>query len=209
MKKRKVNLARPGDPLVTKHGLLVEADLPRSAQTFDNLPAPIGEPPRSNVSINPTVFRSTKRRNIKDLPAPTNIINGCAAVFMYTILGVGDREIADTLGITTMQLEELRQHSAYIECFQTIVDELISSNSDAIQARIASYATKAVDNIFNIAETSEEDSLKLRANQDIADRAGVGAKQLAERKIATQSTLRIMVIDEEKSVSVNLDLGNV
>lgn len=207
MKKRKANLARPGDPLVTKNGLLLQPDLPRSAKTFDNLPAPVGSPPKSNTSINATAFRSTKRKNIKDLPAPTNIINGCAAVFMYTILGVGDREIADTLGITTMQLDELRQHSAYIECFQTVIDELISSNSDAIQARIASYATKAVDNIFKIAEHSDEDSLRLRANQDIADRAGVGAKQLAERKVATQSTLRIMVIDEEKSVSVDLDIG--
>jgi len=206
IRKRKIQLARPGDPLVTKHGLLIQPDLPRSAKTFDNLPAPVGDPPKSNLSINPTAFRSTKRRNIRDLPAPTNIINGCAAVFMYTILGVGDREIANTLGITTMQLDELREHSAYVECFQTIIDELISSNSDAIQARIASYATKAVDNIFNIAENTDEDSLKLRASQDIADRAGVGAKQLAERRITTQSTLRIMIIDEEKSVSVNLDL---
>lgn len=202
---KKIQLARPGDPLITKKGVKIDPDLPRSAKTLDNLPAPVGQH-KSNLSINPSQYRSSKRRNIRDLPAPPNVINGIAAAFMYTILGVGDREIADTLKITTMQLEELREHSAYAECFNTILDELISTNSDAIQARIASYATKAVDNIFDIAEHTEEDSLKLRANQDLADRAGIGAKQLAERKIATHSTLRIMVIDEEKSISVDLNM---
>lgn len=198
-------MARPGDPLITKHGVKIDPDLPRSAKTMDNLPAPIGEK-KSNVQIDPASFRASKRRNIRDLPAPPNVINGVAAAFMYTVLGVGDREIADTLKITTMQLEELREHSAYAECFKTVLDELISTNSDAIHARIASYATKAVDNIFHIAENTEEDSLKLRANQDLADRAGIGAKQLAERKVSTQSTLRIMIIDDEKSISVNLDM---
>lgn len=206
MAKRKIiELARPGDPLITRHGVKIDPDLPRSAKAYDNLPAAVGEH-KSNVHLDPATYRSSKRKNIRDLPAPPNVINGVAAAFMYTILGVGDREIADTLKITTMQLEELRTHSAYSECFKTVLDELISANTDAIQARIASYATKAVDNIFHIAEHTEEDSLKLRANQDLADRAGIGAKQLAERKVSTQSTLRIMIIDDEKSVSVNLDM---
>jgi hypothetical protein len=207
MTRRKiVELARPGDPIITRYGVKINPILPRTADRLDNLPVPIGET-RSNTNVHPPAFRSAKRQNIKDLPAPTNIINGIAATFMYTILGVGDREIADTLNITTMQLEELREHSAYSECFHRVIDELISANSDAIQARISSYAVKAVDNIMNVADTAEDEGLKLRANQDIADRAGVGAKQLAERKVSQQSTLRIMVIDEEKSISVNLDLG--
>lgn len=206
-RKKKEALARPGDPLVSRNGVLVDPVLPRSAKVLDNLPAPIGAP-KNNTSIDPISFRANRRRNIKDLPAPTNIINGVAALFMYTVLGVGEREIADTLGITTMQLDELRQHTAFGECFNTVIDELISANSDAIQARIASYATKAVDNIFNIAENAEKDETKLRANQDLADRAGIGAKQMAEKKSALQgSSLRIVILDEDKEVSVNLNLG--
>lgn len=205
-RKRKIELAKPGDPLVTRTGVLVDPDLPRIQKALDKLPATVGET-RSNNAISPSDFRSQKKRNIKDLPAPVNVMNGVGAVFMYTMMGVGDREIADTLGITTMQLDELRHHSAYVECFQQVIDELISAQSDAIQARIASYANKAVDNIFHIAQHTEEDSLKLRANQDLADRAGIGAKQMMERKVGQQATLRIMVIDEEKSVNVNLNIG--
>jgi hypothetical protein len=207
-RKKKETLARPGDPIVSKNGVVVDPELPRSAKVMDNLPAPIGSN-QSNTSINPVTFRSSKRKNLNELPAPPNVINGVAALFMYTVLGVGEREIADTLGITTMQLNELREHSAFDECFNAVINELISANSDAIQARIASYATRAVDNIFNIAEAAEKDETRLRASQDLADRAGIGAKQLADRKGALSgASLRIVILDEDKTVDVKLNLGD-
>lgn len=203
--RKKATLAKPGDPLVSRNGVLIDPELPRSA-VLDKLPAPVGSPSKNSVGFEPPLFRASKRKNLNELPAPANVLNGVGAVFMYTCLGVGDREIADTLNITTMQLEELRNHSAYIDCFNIVVDELISANSDALQARIASYATRAVENIMDVAENAEKDETKLRANQDIADRAGVGAKQLAERKSGQVSSLRIMILDDDKSVNVDLNV---
>ena len=213
-RKRYPQLARPGDPLVLPTGEALSPILPRSAVALAKLPPPIGEARSTTVDgkINPSAFRGTKKRNLKDLPAPPQIMNGIAAVYLYTFMGIGDREIADLLHITTMQLEEIRAHGAYQEFFQVVFDELINVNSDHLQSRIAAFAPAAVSNIMEVASADMEKvkpETILRANQDLADRAGVGAKELAAKKATSNSTLRIVVYDEEtQAPSVSIDLNH-
>src|SRR3954447_568709 len=103
-------LARPGDPYVTFRGQVVQ-------------PENDYEEKESVGILTPTSFKAAKKRTLKELPAPVNVINGVAAVFMYTALGIGDREICKALKITMEDLQQIKKHSAYSECFEIVSQE--------------------------------------------------------------------------------------
>ena len=141
-------------------------------------------------------FRPLKKRNIKDLPAEVPMINGVGAVFMYTLLGVSDREIAEALKVTVSEVEQVRAHTAYKECFDIVVAEFISKNSDLLAARIAAYSHSALDTVGNIALNGKKEETKLRASIDLLDRAGVKAKDVEARNLGNKGNeLRIVVVE--------------
>lgn len=186
-------LALPGDPLVLASGEIVEP-----VKDPEPDPAPI------NKMINPKDFRPSRRRSVKELPASVGVVNACSAVFMYTFLGLTDREIADCLRITSIEVNEVRQMPAYTELFETVLRELINSSSELLEARIAAYSHHAVGTVAALSRNAKHEMVKLKASQDLLDRGGVRIKGAEERKNLNVSELRIVMIDDEKKVEVNI-----
>lgn len=192
------SLARPGDPLVAANGQVVEPE---------NKPPPRGKAALLQPQlIDPAQYRPSRRRALKELPAAPNVINGVGAVFMYTLLGVGDREIADTLRVAVQDVEDLRNHSAYGECFQIVHGEFINANSDLLTSRIAAYSQTALTTVGTLASDSKKEEVKLRASIDLLDRAGVRPKDQEGKAQATRNDLRIIVVDGNKSDNVEIDI---
>lgn len=189
-------LARPGDPLVTSKGDVVEPTHKPTKKERIKLDV--------NSVIDPSLYRPTKRRMMKELPAAPNVITGIGAVFMYTVLGVGDREIADTLGTTVEHVNELREHSAYGECFGIVHNEFINVNSELITSRIASYAQGAVKKLGDLSTNAKKEETQLAASKDILDRAGVRPKDQENRAAMHVNDLRIIIVDGEQSKDVNI-----
>lgn len=190
-------LARPGDPLITSDGSKVE-------QVGGNLTK---KEQASHGLINPETYRPTKRRTLKEIPSDVRIVNAVSVVFMYTLLGVGDREIADALKTDVEDINQLRAHSAYGECFQIIHSEFINANSDLLTSRIAAYSQTALQTVGHLAESGKKEEVKLRASIDILDRAGVRPKDQEQRGLATQNHLRIIVVDGDTETDVNVEIG--
>src|SRR4051812_48887189 len=92
-------LARVGDPLVTEKGTVLQPENYVKGQGGNG-----AKPNGFTNTIDPATFRSTKQRNVKDLPASVSVTNAVSVVFMYTILGVGDREIAESLRTTVDEI---------------------------------------------------------------------------------------------------------
>jgi hypothetical protein len=182
-------LARWGDPYVRPDGTIVPPD-------------------RINGGVDSTLpkvdfkeFKPHRKRTIKDLPAPATTLNGIACVFMYTTLGLGDREIADTLKITVKQLKELRSHPAYAECFEAVTSEFININSDMINARIAAYSHDALTQIASIALNGKEERNKLRGSMYLMNAGGYGDKSNVAASVA-KNDLRIVIIGKDQDVRI-------
>jgi hypothetical protein len=186
-------LARWGDPYVTPTGAIVQPD---------SINGGVEVAPALNV----IQYKPQKKRSTKDLPAPPLTINAIACVFMYTMLGLGDREIADTLKITTQKLEMIRKHSAYAECFEIVTGEFISINSEMIHARIAAYSHDALSSVAEIALAGKEEKNRLRGSIFIMGAGGFGNKVDQQRSVA-QNDLRIVIINKEHDVRVEVDGG--
>ena len=189
------NLAKAGDPLVLADGREIAPE-----------PLPGEEPVEHSTGIDARKFKPQRKRTVKDLPTNTTMMNAVACVFMYSMMGVGDREIAVALGIKPSELTAVRKHPAYKDCFEAVLDEFISVNSNLLQARIAAYGKDAVDNIMEIARSGKKEESKLRANIDIADRAGIGGK-LAQK--AAFNDLHITIIKgDQDDVKVSIGGAN-
>lgn len=194
---KKTELARPGDPYVAPDQSVVP-------------PEPINRTkvPTGTQTIDPETFKPVERRTLKDLPAPVNQVNGVACIFMYTMLGIGDREIAGALKISLEEVRGIRKHSAYIECFNTVVGTFIDANSDHIHSRIAAYSHGALSQIAKVAFFGSKENLKLRASQDLMDRAGHQRKDANARSDGIMNELRIIVVEGEGKVNVSLNGGH-
>ena len=187
------DLAIPGDPLVTEHGEIIYED------------SPADKVKQRTHNVNAFNFKSTKKRQLKDIPGPVSLINAVACIFMYTTLGVGDREIQDALKITSPEFDQIKKHSAYNECFEIIASEFINANSALLSSRIAAYSHAALTSVANIALNGKKEENILRASDSLLDRAGVSPKENASRGQQDNNTLRIVVIDGEKHVGIELN----
>lgn len=182
-------LAKCGDPFVNPDGTIVPPDRINGGVDM-SIPKP-----------NAQEFKPHKKRTLKDLPAPVPTLNGVACVFMYTTLGLGDREIADTLKITVKQLKELRSHPAYAECFEAVTSEFININSDMINARIAAYSHDALTQIASIALNGKEERNKLRGSMYLMNAGGYGDKSNVAASVA-KNDLRIVIIGKDQDVRI-------
>jgi hypothetical protein len=179
-------LARLGDPFIAPDGSLLKPLYPE-----DYFPRV-----KEDTKIDATQFRGKRRRNISELPAPTGILNVCGAVMLYTLYGVGDREIATALKCTVLDVEEIRAHPAYGEYLELIGNEIITAESDNLTHRIAAYAHGALDTIAHVSRNGKLETNRLRASIDIMDRGGFAPKAVAEKQISLKNVLRIQVMDD-------------
>lgn len=192
-------LARPGDPLIMPDGSQHQPIKHKAAF----------EKEKADFKLDAHTFRGKSQKNLRDLAAPVNMFNAIAAVLGYSIMGVGDREVADALKCTTTELEAIRQHPAYNELFDTFYHAVISADSDSLTGRIASYSHSALDTVAVLSKNAENEAVKLRASTDILDRAGVTPKLNEMKGMMKNDTLRIQVTrpgrDGEIGVTVEID----
>lgn len=198
-KKPGTSLARPGDPLIASNGAKVEPENKPTKKQAQAL--------KIDGVIDAALYRPNKRRILKELPAAPPVISGIGAVFMFTMMGVGDREIADTLGTTVEHINELRSHPAYSECFENILAEFINANSTLITSRIASYAQTAIETVGTLATHAKKEETKLAASKDILDRAGVRPKDQEHRAAMSVNDLRIIIVDGNRSSDLEVKIG--
>jgi len=195
-------LARPGDPLVSADGRIVRPSKARVSKDAGN---GSDETPRLSADN----FKPSQKRSLSDLPATANIITGCAVIFVYSALGIGDREIATATDLTVEKVQQIRQHPAYTECFDMVIAEFINANSALLAARIAAHSHMAFETVANIAQHGRMETNQLRASTEILSMGGVGGSRkggVAGAAGNEGNELRIVILEgDERSVRVELN----
>lgn len=193
--KRKL-LAKPGDPLILPDG---SALMPDGA-----VPDQSGLPP-TPTALTPSTFRASQQRALSELPAEPSMLNACAVIFLYSVLGVSDAEICQATKLDKADLRTIRNHNAYTACFDLVISEFISADSALLVSRIAAYSHGALNQVAEVAFKGKKEETKLRASIDILDRAGVRPKDNDARKITVNNELRIVIDDGTKKPTLELN----
>lgn len=188
-------LAPYGDPYVTSDGRVI----PPADQDRDAHP--------TQLKSKYKTYRPTKRRTIKEMPATSAVMKGIAVIFVYTVMGLADREIAELLNLDVSQVKQVRTNPGYLETFDIISSEFVNVQSRLLTARIAAYADEALTNVHEIAANGKKENNVLRANIDLLDRAGVRPKDQETRANAAANELRIILVDGDRDA--NVEIGSV
>lgn len=188
-------LAQVGDPYVTRDGRIIQPEL-HDLSVDDTVP-----------SMEPKQFTASKQRSLKELPAPPKTMTGIACVFMFTTLGVQDREICEALKITREELDKIRALPAYADSFDIVMREFINVNSKILEARVSGYAHNALTTVAEVAFTGKDERNRLRASTDLLDRGGVGVKKNDANTVADGNSLRIVI--HKAGETVGVEIGKV
>jgi hypothetical protein len=191
-------IAKLGDPYVTGQGEVVAS----TTDTHEDGP---------DITIGPPLARKltpSKRRNINDLPIDPKTQTAIAVVLFYNIVGLTDNEISHLVNVPLEDIQRLKAHDAYQESFEIIFAELIAANSTSMQSKIAAFAPAALENVFDIASNAKHELAKLKANQDIMDRAGLHPETLyGKQSNEGFDSLKIVIQDgEDKTTKVDIDI---
>lgn len=192
-KKKKLSLPRPGDPLVLSDGRVIQPE---------RLAAHPSPPP----TLLPSEFRPNVQRSVKDLPVPAASMNGIACVLVYTIMGLGDREIADAMNVSPETVVKAKESQAYEDAFKSMADAFISANSELIHARIAAYGHDALTSLADVALHGKNEAVRGRYSADLLDRGGWNAK--ANRGVDGANDLRIVITNGDET-TVDIKMGDI
>ncbi len=158
-------LAKPNDPYVTTSGkVLTKSDGEEvDALAVDNdIGAGVA---RAHVS--------SARRSLADLPVEPKTQTAVLVVLGYSIIGLSDNEIAQTVGISMQDVRRLKMMDAYQETFDMLFWEFIHANGQSLVAKIAKAAPGALTSVIEIATSGENENAKYKAAADILDRSGL------------------------------------
>lgn len=203
-----MSLARAGDPYIATSGKQIEADALPDEEAFSVEERRKVLPVFKRIGI-------TKQTSIDDLPEPDmqqQTVIG--AVVALRLLGLSNVDIAETMGTDVEKVQSIVNLQATQATFERIYQNIIHSNSEHVQGRIASHANSAVDTVVELMEDDEtRDDVRLKAAQDILDRSGANAEQFFGETSKSQQNddeLRIVIMDEESQkerVKVDIKRG--
>lgn len=141
------------------------------------------------------------RTPIAELPADPRAITTVGVVWLYFTLGLSDFDIRDATGLTLPQIESIKGLSLFDTIGDRVGHNLAELGREDIRSRIERMANRSVDVIEAVIDDNEvEASVKLRAAQDLLDRAGHSAKQIIEHNHKLEGGL---VIKHVRSVEMD------
>lgn len=209
--------ARRGDPLVTDRGKIVPA-VDSSTRDFSLVVPDIKN------------FQPRVRRSSKELPAEPQTQTVINAVLVYKLLGMSENEMSVRLGTDIKDILHVITLPAFQETFELLHGELLTANSNSLQARLASYAGRAIENVMDLADYKPEQEVitddegnetvkenwkvpaivVLKANQDVLDRSGLHPDTLFGKNAAQDegNTLQIEIVTEQDNrTNINIKTG--
>lgn len=158
------------------------------------------QPSRSTFERGRDKSNRVFRLNAADLPAAPRSITSVGIVWLYFMLGLSDHDIADATGMRMDQIEHIKGLQLFERIGKSIIDNAAKLHDDDIRTRLVVMSSKALDNIADIANDARVDAaVKLRASQDVLDRAGFGARQIHEHNVKMSGGLVIKYIDDTES----------
>lgn len=188
-------LARPGDPYVDIKGQVYH---------------PLGSEEKiksDQFKVDAKKFKTNRKRSLKELPALPAVMKGVSCVLTFTLLGLGDRDIAEGLGISVEEVKAIRKMPSYSESFDLVSAAFIDANSDFIHARLAGFSNECLTQLATIAVAGKKEENRMRASADILDRAGYTAKAGQNKSSDGGNELRIVISDGDRNVEVSVNGG--
>ena len=142
------------------------------------------------------------RRTLADLPLPAKQMNVLSAVCAYTLMGLSDRDIGEALSMDIERVGRVKMMDGYIQFYDNVVKSIIDEEASDVRSLFAANARKAAGNLVDLASDAENEGVRLKANQDILDRAGHRPADVVLVKGQLDTTLKVVYVEDESPGAV-------
>jgi hypothetical protein len=137
------------------------------------------------------------RTVIADLPADPQSLTTAGVVWLYFHLGLSDIDIATCTGLSITHVNLIKGMKLFDQLSNLITTNHAKLGTSDIESRIQQLADKSMTTVEDIIDSEDVDAaVKLRAAQDMLDRAGHSAKQVIERRSMLEGGLTIRIVSD-------------
>lgn len=200
-------LAQPSTPLKLADGRLVYPD--------GSIVDPAEEKEAALIEI-PTNTEATQlvmsvRRKLSDLPDVPRTMNTVSIVLAYSLFGLDNVEIALATKMTENQVGEVKMSEPYAAMYGTVVNGILTSESDRVRDLFQQHSRKSVDVMYRALTGDKKIADKqITVARDFLDRAGHRPADVVEHRHKLEGGLVIQVIRKEKNEmpTIDLDVGD-
>ena len=139
------------------------------------------------------------RKRISDLPVPPEQMNTLSVIISYSLFGITDEDISNTLLIPLDQLQTIKSSDAYIGLQGTFLKNILESDLSNVRGMFVQKSTKAAQTMFNLLD-SESESTRGVAAKDVLDRAGQRPVDVVEHRHRMEGGLTIEYVEKKDDI---------
>lgn len=141
------------------------------------------------------------RKRIADLPVPPKQMNTLSVIISYSLFGITDEDIANTLMIPVEQIKTVKMSDTYSTLHNAFVQNIIDSDLSNVRGMFVKQSHSAASKMFSLLN-SESESMQMNAAKDILDRAGQRPVDVVEHRHKLEGGLTIEYVEKKNNIPV-------
>ena len=139
------------------------------------------------------------RKRISDLPVPPSQMNTISVVMSYSLFGITDEDISNTLLIPLKQLQAVKSSDVYAGLQKQLLKNIVESDMSDVRGLFVQKSRTAADVMFNLMG-SESETTRGSAAKDVLDRAGQRPVDIVEHRHKMEGGLTIEYVERKDDI---------
>ena len=139
------------------------------------------------------------RKRINDLPVPPSQMNTISVIMSYSLFGIADEDISNTLLVPLEQLKAIKSSDVYAELQKQLLKNIIESDMSDVRSLFVQESHKAAKTMFNLLDSDSEATRGVAA-KDVLDRAGQRPVDIIEHRHKMEGGLTIEYIEKKDDI---------
>ena len=139
------------------------------------------------------------RKRIGDLPVPPNQMNTLSVIISYSLFGITDEDISNTLLIPLDQLKTIKASDSYGGLQETFLKNIVESDLSDVRGMFVQKSRTAAQTMFSLLG-SESEAMRGHAAKDILDRAGQRPVDIVEHRHKMEGGLTIEYVEKKDDI---------
>ena len=139
------------------------------------------------------------RKRISDLPVPPAQMNTISVIISYTLFGINDEDISNTLFIPLEQVIAIKHSDAYAGLQSQFLKNIIESDLESVRGMFVDKSRTAAITMFDLMR-SDNEATKMVAAKDVLDRAGQRPVDVVEHRHRMEGGLTIEYVEKKDDI---------
>jgi hypothetical protein len=142
---------------------------------------------------------TASRKRISDLPVPPDQMNTISIIIAYSLFGITDEDISNTLLVPLEQLKTIKDSDIYTGLQDQFIKNIVTSDASNVRGMFEQKSANAAHKVFDLME-SENETTRMVAAKDVLDRAGHRPADVIEHRHKMEGGLTIEYIEKKDDI---------